>query len=224
MTFQDRLKEARKEKGLTQKKLARLAGISQTAIASLEKGKHAGTAFLVEIANALGVRPEWLREGKLPKYSTDTVKVSQNNVDITQYIPQVEVRIIPILSWDEARFGIDSINRNPEKEHQKAMYSKNKISEQSFALYMKGDAMVSDNPHVRGIMEGELIYIDQSLPAQHSKTVIAILPDAPEAICRKYIEEGGVPYLVPLNKQWEKIKITNEIKIIGVMVGRLVEE
>jgi len=63
-TLAGRLKEARAARGLTQKALGDLVGVSQAAIQKIETGKASQTTKLVEIANALGVMPEWLSSGE----------------------------------------------------------------------------------------------------------------------------------------------------------------
>ncbi|QHJ51790.1 XRE family transcriptional regulator [Klebsiella aerogenes] len=63
-TLAERLKEARSKRGLTQKALGELVGVSQAAIQKIETGKANQTTKLVEIANALGVQPEWLSSGE----------------------------------------------------------------------------------------------------------------------------------------------------------------
>jgi len=63
-TLAERLKEARSARGLTQKALGDLVGVSQAAIQKIETGKANQTTKLVEIANALGVMPDWLSSGE----------------------------------------------------------------------------------------------------------------------------------------------------------------
>lgn len=63
-TLAERLKEARSLRGLTQKALADLVGVSQAAIQKIETGKASQTTKIVELANALMVKPEWLSSGK----------------------------------------------------------------------------------------------------------------------------------------------------------------
>ncbi len=62
-TLAERLKEARSARGLTQKALGELVGVSQAAIQKIETGKAEQTTKLVDIARALKVRPEWLGSG-----------------------------------------------------------------------------------------------------------------------------------------------------------------
>lgn len=56
-----RLRRARKERGLSQERLARLSGLSQTAISAYERGAMEPTVGnLLALARALRVSPQWL--------------------------------------------------------------------------------------------------------------------------------------------------------------------
>ena len=48
---------------MTQKALGEAVGVSQAAIQKIETGRAAQTTKLLDIANALRVRPEWLSSG-----------------------------------------------------------------------------------------------------------------------------------------------------------------
>lgn len=66
-TFGQRVREARKEAKLTQPQLAKAAGLSQTTISDIERGRNNGSSEVTSLARALNVTPEWLAEGRLPK-------------------------------------------------------------------------------------------------------------------------------------------------------------
>jgi phage repressor protein C with HTH and peptisase S24 domain len=70
-TLAERLKLARKERGLSQKALGELIGVSQAAIQKIEVAKAKDTTKLVELALALNVRPEWLSTGSGDMYSSE---------------------------------------------------------------------------------------------------------------------------------------------------------
>lgn len=63
MALGKRVKEARDAAKLSQAQLAEKVGISQTAIHLLEQRDSESSKFLVELARALNVSPEWLKDG-----------------------------------------------------------------------------------------------------------------------------------------------------------------
>lgn len=66
-TLAERLIAEREAKGWSQPKLAHAAGISQSFIGALETGRQQSSAWLPEIAYALGLHALWLKTGKGPK-------------------------------------------------------------------------------------------------------------------------------------------------------------
>lgn len=62
-TLADRIKQARKHAGLTQRELAKLVGVSQPVISQLESGENLQSVHLVKIASACRVSAHWLSAG-----------------------------------------------------------------------------------------------------------------------------------------------------------------
>jgi transcriptional regulator with XRE-family HTH domain len=69
-TLPSRLNHARTLRGLSQSKLAELAGVSQSTVGNIEAGIRDGAASLAAIADALQVRYWWLRDGEGPMEPT----------------------------------------------------------------------------------------------------------------------------------------------------------
>lgn len=65
-TLGERVERARKESGKSQSELARQVGISPQAIQSIEAGNVRMTRYLLDIAEILDVRVQWLRRGDGP--------------------------------------------------------------------------------------------------------------------------------------------------------------
>lgn len=65
----DRIKEIRKELGLNQPELGRLAGVSKGAINQWETGKTQAikAEYLLKLSRATGYNSEWISSGKGPK-------------------------------------------------------------------------------------------------------------------------------------------------------------
>jgi transcriptional regulator with XRE-family HTH domain len=60
------LRHVRSLRGYTQAELARLAGLSQSAVASYESGERKSSRALFKLAAALHVEAQWLDTGKGP--------------------------------------------------------------------------------------------------------------------------------------------------------------
>ncbi|HHR5552288.1 putative phage repressor protein CI [Klebsiella pneumoniae] len=65
-TLADRLNYAMDEMGMSQGQLAKAAKMAQPTIWRIASGNARGTTKIVDLANALGVRPEWLSDGIRP--------------------------------------------------------------------------------------------------------------------------------------------------------------
>lgn len=65
-SFGGRLGHARVLNGLTQAQLGKLTGLAPTTISSIELRERVRPVHTVELATALGVRPEWLETGRDP--------------------------------------------------------------------------------------------------------------------------------------------------------------
>ena len=65
-TLPSRLAHARGLRNLSQAKLAKLAGVSQSTVGNIEAGIRDGGSSLAAIADALRVRYWWLRDGAGP--------------------------------------------------------------------------------------------------------------------------------------------------------------
>lgn len=90
-TIPERLIRLRKERDLTQAKLANAAGVSQGTIGNLESGLRGYGESIVNIAAALGVTPEYLRVE-----TEDPVRtVSANDPSAAPPIPVDAMRVNP---------------------------------------------------------------------------------------------------------------------------------
>ena len=61
--FAERVRAARKKAGLSQTQLAGKAGLSQTTISDIERGRNEGSRDVVALARALKVEADWLVNG-----------------------------------------------------------------------------------------------------------------------------------------------------------------
>jgi transcriptional regulator with XRE-family HTH domain len=68
-----RLRIRRKQLGFSQKELAEIVGIKRPSIGAIERGLSRKSSYIIEIARALNVNPDWLT-GKTDDTSTKYVE------------------------------------------------------------------------------------------------------------------------------------------------------
>ena len=79
-----RLKQTRKEKNLTQEKIAELLGISQKHYSEVERGiTGLSIKHLIQISDILSVSLDYLLKGTLPKYASISEPL-QTNIQINE--------------------------------------------------------------------------------------------------------------------------------------------
>lgn len=88
-TFSDRLKHARLLRGHTQKALAHLARLSQSAIGSYETGLRHSSRSARKLAQVLKVEAEWLETGKGP------MELPMGGYDLSDTLPATGVAESP---------------------------------------------------------------------------------------------------------------------------------
>lgn len=79
--LKDRLKEARKAAGMTQKQVAEAVGITQPSYSELENGRSYGTRYIAQIALLLEVNPVWLATGEGAMRATTIEEIRRKNLE-----------------------------------------------------------------------------------------------------------------------------------------------
>jgi phage repressor protein C with HTH and peptisase S24 domain len=91
-TFGERLREARRDAKLSQKTLGVKAGVSQTTISDIERGRNAGSTEAAALAAVLGVEALWFSVGKGPKHLTNTDdEPREPTEDEFALVPQLDI-------------------------------------------------------------------------------------------------------------------------------------
>lgn len=87
MSFGDRLKKARRHKGISQSELGKIVGVHYTQIGRYEgKGVKPSGEVLTNIANALGVTSDFLMNGS----NQDQAEASLNDRELLSQFQRVE--------------------------------------------------------------------------------------------------------------------------------------
>jgi phage repressor protein C with HTH and peptisase S24 domain len=131
MELKDRLRQARKNAGLTQADLAERAGIKQASISEIERGLTRTSGYLVKLAQICGVDPVWLSDGSGSPESAFGTNVEQGP-PITSTTRRIEIVGTAQLGPDGYWVGLDASAGWVET------YTRD---EDAYALKLKGDSM-----------------------------------------------------------------------------------
>lgn len=202
MDISDRVKQRRKELGLSQERLAELLHVKQPSIQKLEKGRVRNPKYLKRLAMILKTTQEWLQFG------------------IGSDIIQPPITLIPVLDWNEAIDNEKSLREKPAKERETVPMT-GICGSKCYALKVKGDSMVSTIPGRLSFLEDYVIIVDPEREPQHGNFVIAKQKKAEEPIFKQYIIDGDKAYLRPLNPQYPLITIDENIEIYGVVIAQM---
>lgn len=211
MTLAIRLKQAREKKKLSQEALASRVGIKQQAVQRIEVGKVKSTGYVVQLARALGVTPDWLALGEEPLASNAAVAETRSNYSAAQ------TSQAPLLSWQD----IEEMANLPLKQWSgTCLPVLNLECDQCFALQVKDNSMSSGIVDTISFTKNDYIIAQANRKPESNDFVIAKLPDSAQAAFRRYVVENGQTYLKPLNPQYATIAMKPEIKICGVVCLR----
>lgn len=128
---------------------------------------------------------------------------------------------IPLISWVQAGNWVEVVKAFSREDAEDWVLAPRRMSGQAFALRVRG---VSMEPRYR---DGDVIYVDPDIRAEHGKRVIVRLDDEREATFKELVIEGDRKFLKPLNPDWpgpKLIPINGNATIVGVVVGTWVPE
>ena len=128
MSLHDRIKEARKNKGLTQEQLGILIGVAKTTITGYEKNREPTAAKVGEIADALCVDANFLYQDEIKELYKDKATPSEFENIIKKY-------------RDLDDHGREMVDFTLEKEYERSIAlieKQNNISE--FPQHLMADA------------------------------------------------------------------------------------
>ncbi|EJC7953403.1 MULTISPECIES: XRE family transcriptional regulator [Klebsiella pneumoniae complex] len=170
-TLAERLREARKAADMTQKALGEAVGVSQAAIQKIETGRAAQTTKLLDIANALRVRPEWLSSGTgaMSADRESDKNPSRTNQDVFRVdILDLAVSAGPGIVNQEFVEILHSVEYAPaEARH---MFDGRK-AENIRIINVRGDSMSGT------IEPGDLLFVDISVKSFDGDGIYAFLYD-----------------------------------------------
>ena len=211
MKMNERIRARRKELKLTQAVLAKLVGVNRVTVTGWESGDYEpGGSNLQGLAAALKTNPQWIITGH-----------GDPDCDEILYKPTEKfgVKKIPVLSWVQAGEWTESGAPITEDDISEWIFTTASLSDEGFALRVRGDSMTNPNG-APSIPEGSFVVVDPDYGSPqevNGKIVVAQIVGSAEATLKKFVIDGPLKYLVPLNPNYRVMEVNGNCKIVGVV-------
>lgn len=202
----ERLRSARKRKGLTQEEVARILGVTRSVIARYESGINdpptENVSMLAEIYN---VSVDYLL-GRTddPRPINEVIRNIPGAYPVGK---MVRLPVLGVIRAGEPILAVENIigwEEVPEEDIKDGEY---------FFLKVKGDSMVNEH-----IPDGSLVLVRKQDYAENGDIVVALV-NGEEATVKKYRSFNGKILLMPANPAYEpQLYDANKVRIIGVVI------
>ena len=217
MGIGQRIRELREGKGLTLQQVGDVFGISRGAVSSWEReDTRPDQQKLPALARTLGTTVEYLLTGSMTAVrNTDTG--ADANVE-----PGPDIRgKVPLISWVQAGDWCEVVDTFAPGDAESWLPCPKTFGPHAFALRVRG---ISMEPKYQ---DGDIIFVDPGVGAEHGKNVVVRLDDDQEATFKQLVVEGDQKFLRALNPDWpgpKLIPINGNATICGVVIGKWVPE
>lgn len=218
-TLADRLNLAMEQSGMSQGALAKASGVAQPTIWRLTSGNARGSTKIVEIANALGVRTEWLSSGIGPMRN-DGQQSGKPAVSHSKYF---KIDVLDI----EVSAGPGVINREFVEVLRSVEYSfddarhmfDGRKAENIRIINVRGDSMSGT------IEPGDLLFVDITVKSFDGDGIYAFLYDDTAHVKRLQMMKDKL-LVISDNRDyspWDPIEKDemNRVFIFGKVIGSM---
>lgn len=211
MKMNERIRTRRKELKLTQAVLGKLVGVNRVTVTGWESGDYApGGSNLQALAAALKCNPQWLIDG---------VGDPESDAPPMRPTDKFGVKQIPVLSWVQAGEWTESGMSVTQDDIHEWIFTTASISDEGFALRVRGDSMTNPNG-APSIPEGSLVIVDPDYGSPYEvngRIVVARIDGSTEATLKKFVIDGPLKYLVPLNPNYRVLEVNGNCRLVGVV-------
>ncbi len=222
-TLAERLNQAMELSGMSQGALAKASGVAQPTIWRLTSGNARGSTKIVEIANALGVRTEWLSTGagpmrddgqtpylpkqKIESVSSDTFRIEALDFCVSAGPGAINSEFVEVLKSVE--YSVEDARR---------MFNGRK-AEQIRIINVRGDSMSGT------IEPGDLLFVDISVQHFDGDGIYAFIYDETSHVKRLQKVKDKL-LVISDNKNytaWDPIEgdEMNRIFVFGKVIGSM---
>jgi len=215
MDIGQRIREARKARGLTLEALANQVDTDTGNLSRLERGKQGASQDLLTKIFAVLQLQVYDVDHIRPKSPEMADKYAWDNL---VYLTPEENRVrkgYPLISWVIA----GEWARSPDHHHPadaEWISSTESAGRNGFWLRVRGDSMTcAGNP---SFPEGSLILVRPEADIISGKYYVVEMLDSGEMTFKQYVEDAGIKYLRPLNPSYRTIEIDGDCRFIGRVV------
>lgn len=202
-TLGQRIRQRRKELGLSQEKLGELAGLDQTVISKLERGDVQETARIAELANALGCDALWLATGKPTGGKDPRARSAQ--------MQEVSFKgKVPLISYVAAGSWSDAVDNLAPGDAEQWVDTTVPVKRHTYALRVEGDSMEPRFPN------GAILIVEPEAEAKSGSYVI-VRQNGSEATFKQLVHDGGRWFLKPVNPRYPIMELGADAVLCGVV-------
>lgn len=210
-TLGERLLSARKAKKMTQQQLATKAGVTQTTISDIERGRNLSSTELPSLAKALGITVDELLAGK-------KLEQSENGLLLDNAEPGPRIRgMVPVINEVQAGIWSDIRDTFLDSDALDWVPALRKLSRWAFGLRVVGDSMLCAG-HPRSLSEDDIVIVEPDIRPEHRDIVVARQLSSNKATVKQLLIDGDHIILNPLNDRYKPIEINENVYIAGVVM------
>ncbi|WP_286920084.1 MULTISPECIES: S24 family peptidase [Pseudomonas] len=221
MDIGQRIRSARKARGLTLEELANQVDTDSGNLSRLERGKQgASQELLSRIMKALNMEVVSHIEHVMPRnkyseafYDNLVVVTPEENRALSN--KPFTIKRYPLLTWEEAKEWHESENSCFVVEGTEFHHTTKDATEDGYWLRVFGDSMVSATCPT--FPDGMLILVHPASKAEQGKYYIVKLPNG-HLTFKQYMNDAGMIYLKSLNAEYKVLHIEDEIEIVGRVI------
>lgn len=131
---------------------------------------------------------------------------------------------IPLISWVRAGEFCEAQDPLTPGDAEEWMPRPAGASDRSYALRVVGDSMTSPYPGQRSYPQGMIILVDPEKEVLPGSRGIFKTPESNEVTFKELVNDMGNLYLKPLNPQYDKIKVTEDMITCGKVIAAIMPE
>lgn len=190
--------------------------------------KNIGSAAAREFETILGLKNGWLDQAHYEEWEKKGLLASSKDFFYNITGP-VENKLmnddrVPLISWVQAGGFCEAIDINELGGAEDWERRPKGAGIKTYALKVRGDSMTSPFPAKYSYPEGVIIYVDPDQEVKPGDRGIFKLPENNEVTFKELVSDAGKLYLKPLNPQYDKIEVTEDMITCGRVIGMYLPE